>query len=121
MIPFMLAAKPATEAGRAARELLVSWDGDMARGRPEPLIFAAWYRTLTRLIYADELEPMFKSAWGPRPAFIRRVLDGRFAAWCDDITTTAAVESCVDLVTASLDKAAGALAASHGDDPGQWR
>ena len=121
MMPYLLAAKPATEAARAARELMVSWNGEMARDRPEPLIFAAWYRTLTRLIYADELGPMFESAWGLRPAFIRRVLDGRYAPWCDDITTAPAVESCADLVTAALDQSAAALVASHGADPGTWR
>ena len=33
----------------------------------EPLLFAAWYRELSRLIYADELGALFARFWGVRP------------------------------------------------------
>ena len=31
----------------------------MRADRPEPLVFAAWYRELGRAVYADELGPLF--------------------------------------------------------------
>ena len=120
MLPYLLAAEPASEIGRKARALLVGWDGEMDRERPEPLIFTAWYRALTRLIYADELGPLFDAAWGQRPLFVRGVLDGRHAAWCDDIASDA-VEDCAGRSAAALDEAATELAEGHGDDPAQWR
>ena len=38
----------------------------------EPLIFAAWYRELSRLIYADELGDLFDAFWHVRPQFMER-------------------------------------------------
>ena len=120
MAPYLLAATPATATGRAAQALIRGWDGAMARDRPEPLIFSAWYRSLTRLIYADELGPLFDAAWGLRPLFVQGVLEGRYAGWCDDVTTES-VEGCAELTSAALDRAMAALAETYGADPARWR
>ncbi|MCH9020507.1 MAG: penicillin acylase family protein, partial [Proteobacteria bacterium] len=120
MTPHLLRAEPETAAARAAQALLADWRGDMARDRPEPLIFSAWYRALTRLVYADELGPLFDAAWGLRPLFMRSVLDGDQAAWCDD-TTTQAVENCPEMTARALDSGVAELAARYGDDPAAWR
>jgi penicillin amidase len=120
MLPHLLRARPGTEAARAARALVEGWDGEMARDKPEPLIFSAWYRELTRLVYADELGPLFDDAWGPRPLFLRWVLEGGGERWCDDVKS-AGVESCAEISARALDAAAAELAARHGDDPRRWR
>ena len=120
MLPHLLRARPGTEAARAAQALVAGWDGEMARDKPEPLIFSAWYRELTRLVYADELGPLFDDAWGPRPLFLRWVLEGGGERWCDDVKS-AAVESCAEITARALDAAAAELAARHGDDPRRWR
>ena len=83
------------------------------------MIFAAWYREFSRLIYADELGPLFLSYWGIRPLFMERVLEER-PVWCDDQRTDA-VEDCLDLAGEALDLALADLARRFGDDRSGWR
>ena len=113
-------AEPASEAARAALALLEGWNGEMGRERPEPLVFAAWYRALTRRVYADELGPLFEAAWGQRPLFMRWVMDGGGAHWCDDVATDA-TETCAEIAARALDDAVTELAERYGDDPADWR
>jgi len=54
-LPRLLAARSDSALGRQAIARLIAWDGAMAKDRAEPLIFAAWYREFTRLVYQDEL------------------------------------------------------------------
>jgi penicillin amidase len=119
LLPLMLAPEPTSPAAAAARRRLRAWDGAMDRERPEPLIFATWYRELTRLIYADELGPAFAGAWGFRPIFIGNVLrDQRH--WCDDVAT-AATESCGARIAQALERAVTELGQSYGQDMARWR
>ncbi|MFQ5984339.1 MAG: penicillin acylase family protein [Alphaproteobacteria bacterium] len=120
MVPYLLAAEPRTPLAAAARDLLAGWDGAMGADRPEPLVFAAWYRELTRLVYADELGPSFPRAWSFRPLFMKAVLAGDQGAWCDDVTT-AQPESCESLAAEALDRAVAFLAERYGGDPQGWR
>jgi penicillin amidase len=67
LLPFLRSA--ADGAGQAAEGLaaaLRAWDGRADAGRPEPLAFAAWYRLLGPLVWADELGP--GGGGGLRPA-----------------------------------------------------
>lgn len=98
---------------------LAAWNGDMALDQAEPLIFNAWLRELSRLITADELGPLFASAWRQQPAFIANVLrqDQR---WCDDITT-AETESCELLIQRAFVGAMEKLSTAHGGDAAAWR
>jgi penicillin amidase len=118
-LPLMLAPEPSSEAAAAARELLADWDGTMDRDRAEPLIFAAWYRELTRLVYADELAPMFQETWALRPVFLRNVLSHQHH-WCDDVATEAK-EGCDERVSQALVAALERLEAEYGDDMSTWR
>ncbi len=104
---------------QAAIKLLHEWDGNMDRRKPEPLIFSAWYRELTRLIYADELGDIFEDYWNTRPIFLRNILNND-PVWCDDITTDAA-ESCSDLASRALVSAIFFLSDTYGDDIEKWR
>ncbi len=84
-----------------------------------PLLFAAWYRELSRLIQADELGPLFGSFWGVRPRFMEQILKRR-PVWCDDVTTPA-VETCAELASRALDLALADLARRYGRDQADWR
>jgi len=117
-LPFMLEATPSSARAGEAIEQLSAWDRVMRADASDPLIFAAWYREFTRLIYQDELGPLFPSFWGIRPQFIERVL-AKKQAWCDDQETDQ-VETCQDLAAAALDLALDDLTGRYGDDPAAW-
>jgi penicillin amidase len=119
LLPIMLAAAPGSAEAAAALARLRAWDQVMRPDAAEPLIFAAWYRELSRLIYADELDDMFDSFWHVRPQFMDRILTRR-QIWCDDVRT-APVETCAALAAAALDAALRDLARRFGDDPADWR
>ena len=126
VLPIMLRAAPRNGAAGELAAMLAHWDGSMDAGRPEPLIFGAWYRELTRRVYADELGPeLFKDYWDQRAVFMTNVLshpdDGEgVSRWCDDIGTTQR-ESCADQIAAALGDAGVYLRAHYGGDPRQWR
>ena len=115
MRPHFEAATAATEAGRQAKALLHGWDGVMLRDSPAPLVFAAWYRELTRLVYADELGPLFNDFWELRAQFMTDVMADRNGSgrWCDDVRTPQ-VEDCRALASRALDLAAADLEARYG-------
>jgi penicillin amidase len=119
LLPIMLAAEPNGPLAAAAMAKLRAWDRVMRADAAEPLIFAAWYRELSRLIYADELGDLFDGFWHVRPQFMERILTRR-QIWCDDVRT-APVETCAELAAAALDAALLDLARRFGDDPDGWR
>ena len=122
LLPKLLAVRPRSEDARKALELLRKWDGAMAPERGEPLIAWAWWRELTRAIYADELGQAFRANWLARAQFLSGVLSGdaELARWCDDVRTPA-VETCEELLALSLDAALADLAARYGGDQARWR
>jgi len=121
VLPLMLAAKPAGGRAAEAHALLSQWDGSMYAGRKEPLIATAWWREFTRALYADELGDAFASNWLMRPQFVAAALAGRDGAgqWCDNVRTPA-VETCRDLLLASLDAALADLSRRYGEDMSAW-
>jgi penicillin amidase len=119
LLPLMLAAAPQSDAAAAAQARLGAWDRVMRPDAAEPLIFAAWYRELSRQIYADELGGLFRAYWGVRPQFMEYVLRRR-PAWCDDVGT-AAVETCAMQAGKALELALADLKRRYGDDPDAWR
>ena len=122
LLPKLLATRPRSEQARKALELLRKWDGAMALERAEPLIAWAWWRELSRAIYADELGNAFQQNWLSRAVFTANVLSGdpELARWCDDVRTQA-VETCQEQLAQSLDAALADLARRYGSDPSRWR
>ncbi|MCC6212331.1 MAG: penicillin acylase family protein [Burkholderiales bacterium] len=122
LLPKLLATRPRSEPARKALETLRRWDGAMAAERAEPLIAWAWWRELTRAIYADELGEAFRQNWLARAVFLSKVLSGdaEAARWCDDARTPA-LETCEEQLSQSLDAALADLARRYGDDPSRWR
>jgi penicillin amidase len=119
LLPIMLEAKPQSEAAAAVMARLRAWDNVMRPDAAEPLIFAAWYRELSRQIYADELGDLFPAYWGVRPQFMEDVLRQR-AVWCDDVGT-AVVETCVMQAAKALDLALVYLGRRFGSELDSWR
>ncbi|HEX4333737.1 MAG TPA: penicillin acylase family protein [Usitatibacter sp.] len=120
MLPFARDAKPETRLGREAQAMLTGWNGEMTRDSQAPLVFSAWYRELTRLVYADELGPMFATAWEQRLPFMLSVLKGEngMGHWCDNVNTPG-VESCTQLTARAFDLAAEDLGERLGK-PAGW-
>ena len=123
VLPFMLKGIAANHAAAPFAAMLANWDGTMAEDRAEPLVFNAWYRALTRRIYADELGPdLFRDYWDQRAVFMSDALadkDGK-SRWCDDVTTPQK-ETCAEQIAAALDDAIADLKQRYGDDASKWR
>lgn len=106
-----------------ALERLAAWNGEMSEHLPEPLIYAAWARSLQRRLILDELGPALAAALPqPDPVFIERVfrnVDGA-GAWCDVVQTPAA-ETCADMARQALDAALVELVAAYGPRIEGWR
>lgn len=101
---------------------LGDWNGEMSEHAPEPLIFTAWMRALTKRIAGDELGEALSEIEGPRPLFVERVfrnVNGA-AVWCD-IDKTSREETCAEIAKLALDDALEELSAAYGDDPSTWR
>ena len=121
LLPVARAAKPNTEEGRAAQKMLGDWKGDMDPKLAAPLVFTAWYRELTRLVYSDELGDIFRESWDQRAAFMFAVLRGDkgYEKWCDDVRTPAR-ETCAQHTAKAFDFAAEDLKKRFGE-PSRWR
>ncbi len=89
-----------------ALTLLAGWSGEMNEHLPEPLIYAAWLRSLNARLIQDDLGPLAAEFIHPDPLFVERVfrdVDGA-AAWCD-VRQSAPVETCTDMARLALDDA----------------
>lgn len=121
IMPRLIKVKPNATRAVQAYTMLSYWNGEMKRDRPEPLIFNAWMRALTKAVYADELGDLFKAYWGMRPVFMKNVLMGGQDHWCDNVKTKAR-ESCDQLILQSLTDALAELGAEmENDDPASWK
>ena len=119
LLPVALAARPEKDAGKEAQAMLKDWKGDMSVDSAAPLVFAAWYRELTRLVYADELGDLFNDSWDMRASFMIAVLKGGQADWCDDVRTPVK-EDCGLLTARAFDFAAADLEKRYGARA-KWR
>jgi penicillin G amidase len=121
LLPVALSVKPSSEAGRRAQAQLQGWKANMSADSRAALVFSAWYRELTRLVYADELGDLFKDGWDLRPAFMISVLKAERGQerWCDDVKTPAR-ETCAEQGARAFDLAAKDLESRYGAIDG-WR
>jgi penicillin amidase len=105
-----------------AQRLLERWDGAMRKDRPEPLIFSAWARALSKRIFADEFGDAFDDHWSYQAAFTLRVLSDTAGSgrWCDDRRTDA-FEDCPAQIRAALSDAVQELTAAYGENITAWR
>lgn len=105
-----------------ALELLAAWNGEMSEHLPEPLIYAAWMRSLQQRLIRDDLGPLAAEYPRMEPLFIERVfrdINGA-SAWCDVIQSTQP-ETCTDIARQSLDDALQFLEDTYGAGVETWR
>ncbi|MCK6424889.1 MAG: penicillin acylase family protein [Burkholderiaceae bacterium] len=128
-----LAVQPLLATFRAARSrhpaaaglapLLAGFDGEMRADAAAPAVFHAWVRAFTARVLADELGPLWGSAFSERRSF-RDALEGIVARqdawWCDDKASPAA-ETCAMQADAALDEALEELSQRLGPQPAAWR
>lgn len=127
LLPLLLQPQPATERAKAWRERFRKWNGAMVADIAEPLVYWAWMRELTRLVYADELGPvLFRDGWESRVTFMTAVLSGAAGAdgtpqsrWCDDVVTPA-IETCDGVIVRALEAALADLDQRFGRDETKW-
>ncbi len=119
LLPMLLQALPEPAAAQPAVTRLRAWDGTMAADRAEPLIFAAWYNALHRILYAGALGELADRLSTDKPRFIAAALTGE-SGWCDAPSARPA-NPCGDAVAASLTSALAQIAVAHGDDMDAWR
>jgi penicillin amidase len=86
--------------------LLAGWSGEMNEHLPEPLIYAAWLRSLQARLIQDELGPLATEFDHVQPLFIERVFRDVNGAsvWCD-VLQSARVEDCAEMARLALDDA----------------
>lgn len=120
LLPLMTGITPTDPRLTEALAMLRGWDGAMRRTRPEPLIFATWWRELARHLYADELgEALFDAYTGWHTGFVKRALTD-WPVWCDNVETDTRTETCADILAASLADAVSILTADYGEDLSGW-
>jgi penicillin amidase len=102
------------------REQLGEWNGKMEAEQPEPIIMLAWFRHLNINLFKDDLGDLFNKFERGRLTRIIGVLERSGSRdWCDD-KTTAATESCADILEKSFDAAIKELKAEYGEDWRSW-
>ncbi len=124
LLPFIRSTQPTHRLGAEAMRKLDTFDGTMRAEDGAPMIFAAWARELTRAVFADELggDEAYLAEVGRRdfrPA-LEGVLGRKDERWCDDVST-AAKETCAELISRSLDRALAEIEAAQGPDMDQWQ
>lgn len=125
LLPLLAAAKPATERAQRALALLSRWDGSMDAEAVEPLIYNAWIRASSRLIFEDELgESLMRDYWELRNVYqpMVNVLKnvGGQSRWCGNRQTPGSHEGCMKLLGQSLESALADLEQRYGADMESW-
>ncbi len=128
LLPLVRPTAPRSERAKAALYDLSKWNGSMDANSAAPLIFNAWMRELSRQIFADELgEALMKDYWTQRNVHLSMVnvlknQNGQ-GNWCRNVKAAPAdqPQTCVDLLSSSLDAALDDLGKRYGKDMAGWR
>ena len=118
LLPYLTQSDLAEPRAKVALERLRRWDGTMDRGRPEPLIFAAWLRELNRLLFAAKLGEDFHAFWGERAGLIASVMT-EHPEWCARAEAPSAGD-CGASSAEALARALDWISARYGSEPGLW-
>ncbi len=124
LLPLLRAAKPASPRARHALALLSRWGGSMDADAVEPLIYNAWVREITWLMFEDELgEALLQDYWELRNVFLPMLnvlkdVNGQ-SRWCGR-HVAGTREDCAQLLTDSLEAALEDLERRYGADMAKW-
>ena len=114
ILPRLLAVPPPSGPAGAALRLLRGWDGRMARGLPQPLIFHAWTQDFYALVMRRNHVPLADAGFvAPLETFLPAALAPAGAHWCGG--------DCSALLRTALARAVARLSARFGPDPARWR
>ncbi len=120
LLPFLLDTDAADADAKAVLERMRHWDGTMARGRLEPLVFTAWLGELNRGLFAEKLGVNFRKFFAERPELIAAVFTAH-QAWCAKDSATPASGDCRARSGEALAQALVWLKAHYGSDWSLWR
>lgn len=128
LLPLMRHTAARSANAKTALAMLDAWNGDMAADRPEPLIFNAWTRELSRHIFADELgDELMNDYWEQRNVQASMVnvlkdINGQ-SRWCRNVNDKpgSKPQTCADVLTSSLDAAIEDLQKRYGTEMAAWR
>ncbi len=119
ILPRLLGVTPVSVRGRQATALLHSWDRQMHRNAPEPLILQAWVWALGKAILEDELGPDYLEYLDGGTYTLERML-AEDSQWCDAVGSNEA-ESCDAQIQKALEDALDLLEERFGSDMSAWR
>ena len=128
LLPIVRRTVPQSARAVQAMRLLAGWDGSMDTERPEPLIFNAWMRELSRRLLLVPLGPALMRDYydqrNTQPLLIEVLKNQQGAGhWCrvpaDGALAGAA--DCAGLLGVSLESTLAALEAQYGGAPATWR
>jgi penicillin amidase len=122
LLPLLQKATSLHPLAADAQKALAGFDGRMAADQAAPLILWAWTRQLTKLVFADELGPLFDKTFGGRSYRdgLEAVLDRQDAWWCDNKATPEA-ETCADMADAAFTEALTELQLTQGATVANWQ
>jgi len=114
LLPLMTAIAPPSDARAAAAfARLKAWDGTMAADRPEPLLYSAWVKNLSRRIAESAIgldQEAFRESSAEFLAFVLH--EGRH--WCGEA-------GCEAVLAAAFADSLAELTAAHGAEMERWR
>ena len=128
LLPIVRRTVPQSARATQAMQLLAGWSGSMDADRPEPLIFNAWMRELSRRLLLVPLGPALMRDYydqrNTQPLLIEVLKNQQGAShWCrvpaDGALAGAA--DCAGLLSVSLESTLAALETRYGGTPASWR
>jgi penicillin amidase len=128
LLPLLRGVQPKSEREKHALALLAQWDGSMDAARPEALIFNAWMRTASKLIFEDVLgKDLMQDYWELRnmQAPLVAALKGNGGEegrtpWCSGVAR-GQPHSCAPLLSQALAQSLDQLEQSYGRALDHWQ
>ena len=124
LLPLLISrARPQTDPGRQALEILRQWNYNASAESAAEPIFQSWFLRLAAALAGDELGPEILDDYRGRFSYTTRFVTNTLAsnsAWCDDVTTNGR-EACDDVITRALNEGVADLTGRLGADMTRWR
>jgi penicillin G amidase len=116
LLPLMLPTLRRSGGEGALADRLRGWDGDMAPGRAEPLLFVEWMRQLSGRLYRERLGDLSETLDEPGIASLKTILASGAgqSRWCPR-------GDCRAVVGGAFTAAVDALEGRYGRDARTWR
>ena len=127
LLPFLLNAKSEHPLDAEAKKILDRFDTNMALNSAGATIYNEWAHQLTRMMFSEKLGESFAIDYGKRDfrAGLHHIMNlhsndkSEADYWCD-VTSTAAVETCEELINTAYTEALTQLSKRLGGKPSSW-